>query len=389
VSAARKVLAVAAVDTRRFGRDRMNLFFVLLLPLAIILAIGLQFGDETPRLGVVGGGSEPAEAVLDELPEADDVEVVAVDDADELADRVDAGDLAAGVVFAADRGAHLAAGEPVEIGFVAGTTPAAQQLRSSVDRALVAVAAVPTAERAAVERGADPAEAAAAAERLAPTVERVQVRRVSAGDRLFPEDIGGYDVAAPSQLVLFTFLTGLAGSSALIEARKLGLTTRVLATPTSPRVLVAGQALGRLLICLVQAVYILVVTLLVFGVDWGDPLGATAVVLGMASVSAAAAMCFGTFLREPEQANGVGVVVALALAALGGAMLPIELFGDTLATVARVTPHYWAVDAFAELVRHDGTLLDIGTQLAVLAVFAVVLLLAAAWRLRGVMPRAR
>lgn len=105
--------------------------------------------------------------------------------------------------------------------------------------------------------------------------------------------------------------------------------------------------------------------------------------------AAGAAMCFGTLFSNPDQAAGIGTIAALGHAAVGGAMVPIELFSDTLASVARVTPHFWAIDAFAELIRRDGTILDIGPQLGVLTAFAGALLLLAAWRMRVVLTEPR
>jgi ABC-2 type transport system permease protein len=98
-------------------------------------------------------------------------------------------------------------------------------------------------------------------------------------------------------------------------------------------------------------------------------------------------MCFGTFFSNAEQASGIGVVAGLGLAALGGAMMPVEIFSDTLRAIARWTPHYWALDAFAELIRHDGTLTDVGRQLAVLGGFTAGLLAIASWRMRVVLTR--
>jgi ABC-2 type transport system permease protein len=68
-------------------------------------------------------------------------------------------------------------------------------------------------------------------------------------------------------------------------------------------------------------------------------------------------------------------------------MLPIELFGPTMTTVAHFTPHAWANDAFAELLRRDGTTADILPQLGALALYAAVLLLAASRRMRAVITR--
>ena len=87
------------------------------------------------------------------------------------------------------------------------------------------------------------------------------------------------------------------------------------------------------------------------------------------------------------QAVAVGLLLALGLAALGGAMMPLEFYSDTMRTVAHLTPHAWAVDGFAVLVRHDGTLTSVLPQLGVLAGVAVLLLAVASWRLRHVLTR--
>lgn len=380
-----KVMAIGAVNARRFVRDRTSLFYVLVLPMALILILGIQFGgDPTPRLGVTGEGG----VLLDQLRAEDNLQIVEVEGAEDLVARVESGDLDAGIVVPA--GLSAPRDLPVSVGFVAATSSRSQQLRAVVDEALAEAIAVPTAERAAIARGAEPAEAAATTARLAPSVlGRVEVHTRTAGDRLFPEGLEGYDIAAPSQLVLFVFVTGLTGSVALIQTRQLGISSRMLSTPTSPRTIIAGEALGRLAVCLFQGVYVLVATLLVFGVDWGDPLGAAAVVIGIAAASAGAAMLFGTLFSRPEQASGIGLIVGLSLAAVGGAMMPIELFSDTIASIARLTPHFWALDAFAELIRHGATLVDIVPQLTVLVLYAAALVLLASWRMRVVLTAAQ
>ncbi len=58
-------------------------------------------------------------------------------------------------------------------------------------------------------------------------------------------------------------------------------------------------------------------------------------------------------------------------------MVPIDLFPSFMVTVAHVTPHAWAVDAFDEVLRKGGTIADVLPQLGVLAGYALALLLAA------------
>ena len=66
-------------------------------------------------------------------------------------------------------------------------------------------------------------------------------------------------------------------------------------------------------------------------------------------------------------------------------MIPIELFSDTMQKVAHITPHAWALDAFAVLVREDGTVADILPERAVLGGFAIVLIGISGFRLRRAM----
>lgn len=48
-------------------------------------------------------------------------------------------------------------------------------------------------------------------------------------------------------------------------------------------------------------------------------------------------MLMGATFSNDQQASGIGVMLALGLAALGGAMFPIDLFSPTMKTIAHVT----------------------------------------------------
>lgn len=383
-----KVLTIAATNLRRFARDRTNIFFVLVLPLAIVLLIGLQYGENgNSQVGIVAGDDPVSRDVVERLEANDRIELSRYDDAETLTDAVADGERVAGVVVPLDIADRLEAGEPVEVGFVAAPAGIGPQMRAIVDDAVARAVAEPTAVAAAVERGADPAAAADAATDQADAVELVGVAVTTTGDRLFPEDIGGFDVGAPSQLVLFMFLTGLTGSAVLIQSRNLGVSRRMMSTPTGLGTIIAGETLGRFVIVVVQGLYIMLTSTVLFGVDWGDLVAAAAILVVFGAVGASAALLAGASFDNDEQAGGITVVLGLGVAALGGSMLPIELFSDTMVSIARFTPHYWAIDAFSELIRHDGGLADITRSLSVLAVFALVLGIVATWRLRVALVR--
>jgi len=381
-----KVLAIARTNLSRFLRDKANIFFVFVLPLGIVFLIGAQFGGETSnRVGVATQEDEPIGVAIIAALESDDrVQVSVFGDEDGLLRAVERNTVSAGVSIPAGAAVRLAAGESVDVGFLSRPDGFGPQLRAIVDQAVAAATSESAAARFAIEQGADPAAAFSTAAEIVGSAEAIMVKISTTGDALFEGINGPFDIGASSQLVLFMFLTGLAGSAAIIQSRQLGVTRRMMSTPTGPAAIVAGEALGRFLVVLAQGLYIVAATTLLFGVSWGDPLAATSIVLVFSAVGAGAALLFGTLFKNDQQAGSVGVIAGLGLAAIGGSMLPIELFSDTMRQIARFTPHAWANEAFAELFRRNGTIADIGTQLGVLSIFAAVLLGLAAWRMRKV-----
>ena len=386
----KKILSIGLVNTLRFLREKSNIFFVFVFPLMIVLLLGVAFGGGfDARLGVhvEGDGGPLASEFVDALDDLNDISVVRYDDAGAMVDAVQRGNADGGVTIPAGYDEALAAGDSVVIEFVSRPDQGALLLRETVREAVADQARPILAGRVVSATGVAGLDEAVALAAAVP--ESVDVRSREAGDSLFEgfEALGQFDLGASQQLVLFMFLTSLAGSAELIQTRKLGVARRMLSTPTSARTILLGETAGRYSVALTQGLYIMVGTLLIFGVDWGDPIAAPIVVLVFALVGTGAAMLMGSLFSNDQQAGGLGVLIGLGLAAIGGAMAPIEVFPDTMQTVAKATPHAWAIDAFAELVRRDGTLVDVLPHLGVLAGFAVAFLSLASWRLQRVLTR--
>jgi ABC-2 type transport system permease protein len=117
-------------------------------------------------------------------------------------------------------------------------------------------------------------------------------------------------------------------------------------------------------------------------VRWGDVAGALAVVVAFCLVGTGAGMLLGSVAGSAEQAGPLAILLGLGLAALGGCMVPLEVFPDRLRQIAHLTPHAWANDAFSELLERDGGLADVLGELAVLLGVAALLIALATWSLR-------
>jgi ABC-2 type transport system permease protein len=388
-----RVVVIARTELVRLFRDRSNLFFVLLFPLLLVVLIGAGFGGGfATRVGIVAPAGDPsADALREVLDTTEGFETVAYEGMEELEDGVSRGRLTAGLVIPEGYTDALRSGQPVELVYVGRPDANAMGVRTVVDAAVTDQSAEASAGRIAGQvLDREVGEMVDVATAIRPQLPRIDVRTQEVGaDELAQEfaGLGQFDLGASSQLFLFTFLTALAGGAALIQTRELGVARRMLSTATPASVVLAGEAAGRIAVAVLQAAYIVVATWLLFRVNWGDPLAAGAVILLFCLVAGGAGMLVGATFRNDSQAGGVGVGLGIGLAALGGSMVPLELFPGTVRTIAYVTPHAWANQAMAEIVRRDGGIADVALELVVLAGYAAVLLSLASWRLRTVLTR--
>jgi ABC-2 type transport system permease protein len=384
-----KVLWIALSGLRRMFRVRTNFFFVFVFPMVLILILGATFGgSSSPRLGVVSTGSGPlGAALLRQLEQTPQLRVVAMSGPAALLTQVERGNLAAGVIIPPGYDGAVRTGPGATLRYLARPDQSSQQLGETVRGAVARQAALLGAARFAVAQHAAPGFGAglAKASRISSAVPAVSVTQVTAGTTLFSRTLGQFDEGAWTELLLFLFLTALTGAVALIETRRLGLSRRMLATPTTPATVIAGETAGRVLIACLQAAVIIFGSALLFGVNWGQPVGVAAVVILFALVGAGAGTFLGTLFRNEQQAIGVSLLLGLGLAALGGCMVPLEVFSPVMRRVAHITPQAWGNDAFARLVGHGASITGILPQLGVLAAYAAVLLTLAAWRLRRVL----
>ena len=382
-----KALDIARINLLRQVRDRADLFFVFVLPTIIIVALGLQFGGPgRARLGVVVPSGDAAAAELVSLLEADptrfDVRQIAT--VEQLREQVERGQLEAGVVVPAGFDGALEGSGTAEVGYLGTTDSLTLGLRAPVEAAVTRLGAVATAARIAVAEGAAPdwttAERAAAG--MVDEIPGVTVVVSQVGQVGVFAGFSQFTFGASTQLVLFMFLTSMTAAGALVDTKQLGVSRRMVSTPTSVGTIVTGEALGRLAVALMQAAYIVVVTAVAFNVSWGDPVAAGALILAFGVVAAAVALLVGAVATNPQQAGSLGVFVGLALGALGGCMIPFQTMPDAMQQVARLIPHSWALQGLQTLIRDGGGIETVAVNLAVLIGFAVVLMSLAAWRFR-------
>jgi ABC-2 type transport system permease protein len=381
----RAATALAGAELRRVVRDRTFLFFMVLLPILIILLIGITISsNEQIRIGVVNQQPAPLSTSLARDLGADPaLTVETLDSRAQAAEALRRSEVSAAVVIPEGFDADLRDGEQVTVPvLVPSAAESSQAALAAVSAVVGRHAAQVQAARFAADRGwRSFEENLAAASRLQGADPAVPLRTevVDSASNYLPL---GFSYSAPTMLVLFVFINALAGGAAMIQTRQYGILSRALAAPTRPRDLVGGEALAYLSLTLGQAVLIVAIGALLFGVEWGDPVAAAALVLVWALVGTGAGMLSGTLFRTPEQAGAIGPAVGIAFGMLGGCMWPLEIVPPSVRAIGHATPHAWAVDAWVEVLSRGGGLAQVAGYLGILALYAVTLLVLASLRLR-------
>ncbi len=386
-----KALAIAGANIRRMVRDRSSFFFVFVLPLLLVLVLGAVYGGSSrPRLGVVAGDGSLAQSLVSGLEADGSFEVFPYSDVDKMVLAVERGDLEGGLDIPEDFDQLVQ--QHVEIGFTARDLQQQIQLQTGIDQVIAQQNAILRAAGFASSQGvASYSDAVSTAHAELANVERIDVQTQSVGQPYSFTQGGRFDLGAQSELVLFIFLTSLTGSAALIQSRTYGVSRRMLATPTRMGTILVGEALGRFGVAMIQGLFVVIGTWLLFRVNWGDPLATGLLLVTFSLVGAGAAMVMGSLFSNVAQASGIGILLGLGLAALGGCMVPLqvfEIFAPTMYHVAHITPHAWALEAFSKIVQLQGHVSNIIPDLAVLIGYAIVLLGAATWLLRRTLTRA-
>ncbi len=197
----------------------------------------------------------------------------------------------------------------------------------------------------------------------------------------------GVQTAVPGFIGLFVFLAAQATAQSVYEEKKVGSFRRLLAAPISKFDLLAGKMLMNLVVALCQIVLIFLMATLVFPLLGLDQLKLGDDILGLAVLSVIIALCstalgvlIAALARTEGQIGGFSTVLLWALGTLGGAFIPTFLMGEMLGTIAKVTPHYWANEAFYGLLLRGKSLIEVLPEAGVLVGFAVVFMAIGLWQ---------
>jgi ABC-2 type transport system permease protein len=179
----------------------------------------------------------------------------------------------------------------------------------------------------------------------------------------------------PSILAMALMQMGVFAAIPLVQQKEKGILKRLGATPLRRWTLIGSNILTRLIVAIGDAILILGVGSLVFGVSVGDNVLAVAglTLLG-AGVFLAIGFMLAAFLKTEDQASGVVQIVQIPMMFLSGIFFSFEFLPGVMQTIARFLPLTYLADAFRQVMVSGTPVAPLGFDVAVLVGWLVVCL---------------
>lgn len=207
-------------------------------------------------------------------------------------------------------------------------------------------------------------------------IDREQLAGVQVTNPSVTRNVGGW-------AIMFLLFSLSAAANSLFDEKKADLFLRLLSAPATPTDILWSKYLFGMSMGLVQLLAMFVAGWVLFQIDIWSNLGPL-VAISFATSAAATAfgMLLAAFSRSIAQSSALATLLILSMSAIGGAWFPVSLMPEAIQTASHVTLVYWAMEGFVKVVWQGAGVLEIGREIGVLLLIAIVVNAVSIWRFR-------
>ncbi|MNO38600.1 ABC-2 family transporter protein [compost metagenome] len=198
---------------------------------------------------------------------------------------------------------------------------------------------------------------------------------------------GGYSYTssqfyAVSMMLMFLLYSGLTVSTSLFNEKENHTLFRINSMPVKGSELFIGKMLGVGVVSIVQCAAIIILTNVLFGVDWGNQPGLLLLFcLLMIVASMTLSIVISMFSKTGASARSVVTLLTVSMTFISGGMAPLP--ESWVNSIGAFTINHWAMQAILKMMLH-ADVSQIMPNLGVLSLICLVLFSAAAISYRKV-----
>jgi len=183
------------------------------------------------------------------------------------------------------------------------------------------------------------------------------------GSRNIP-NASQHNVPAWTVFAMFFIVISLGGS--VVREKLNGSFVRLKTLPTNYLVALISKQFTYLLVTFIQAAVVFSIGIWLFPLMGLPKLNLPADITGVVIVTLICGWCavsyaimIGVFAKTQEQANGIGAVSIVLMAAVGGLLVPSFAMPDSFTMVMKMSPLHWCLEAYYGLFLEGGKLKDV------------------------------
>ncbi len=184
----------------------------------------------------------------------------------------------------------------------------------------------------------------------------------------------------PAWTIFAMFFVVISLGSSVVKEKLNGSFVRLKTLPTNYFIALLSKQITYLMVTVSQAAVIFAIGVWLFpsmGLPAlnlpSDMAGLLLVTLVCGWCAVSFAICIGVFAQTQEQANGIGAVSIVLLAAIGGLLVPSFAMPDSFQNIIKLSPLHWCLEAYYGLFLEGGKLKDI--LINILPLFAITVFL--------------
>ena len=186
----------------------------------------------------------------------------------------------------------------------------------------------------------------------------------------------------PGYTIFGVFFIMLTLASGFIQEKKDGTFQRILTAPVSKASILVRKLLPFYFVNLIQIAIMFIIGVIVFRMDLGYLPALILVSMALSAIANGMGLFVAAVCRTEAQVNGLSILLAITLSALGGMMVPTYLMPSFMKTLSLFTPHAWALRAYQDIIIRGLGIRAVLPETGILLLFAVLFFGIALWRFR-------
>jgi ABC-type multidrug transport system permease subunit len=182
-------------------------------------------------------------------------------------------------------------------------------------------------------------------------------------------------------MVFYAFFTGASTAQSILKEEEERTLPRLFTTPTPQSVILSGKFLAVFLTVIVQVITLIIVSHLIFGIQWGDPGAVAIAAIGIVFIASSFGIVVNSFMKSTKQGATVFGGVLTMTGMLG--MIPIfaagSPTGSTIDAASLLVPQGWAIRGILKAMN-GAPIAEVWLALAVMLALSVAFFVIGVWR---------